>query len=171
MALAGSQALAAGGEGSSVVVVGGTGKDNDFKFVQGVARVPDGTLTVGQVESVVVKRFPRRSRLSAYVEPASDPICDQRNPTCFPQPLFRPAGTPRFKASGKGRAVLTFVMPPAFELFNQVDPTQSHPVQFTDGELVEVEVTSIGRTREGRRRVLTFGVAAVTAHVQLLPPS
>jgi hypothetical protein len=160
-----SQAVAAGG--STLVVIGGSGKDEKARFVAGRAKLRSGALTVGQTQTVVVKGLPAHFKLGAYVEPTVLPICDQPNLSCYPQPLFPAAGTPRFRTSGKGRAVLTFVMPPAFELFNEIDPTQSHPIQFAEGQTAGVDISGFGRTRVRGRSLPTFALAIARAPVHL----
>jgi hypothetical protein len=146
-----STAMGAEGPGDVPVGVGGGSGDSPF----GKAKVrTDGTLTIGQQETLFVKRIPRKPklRLAASVSPPYDatPECFQFNAGfCLPEPLFGVPGTPRMRASSKGRASLTFVMPGAvlFENFN--DPIQSHPVSFTNGEAVEVEIEGTFKVRHG----------------------
>lgn len=164
-----STALAAGGSGDSVVVTGGGPGSSPFGRVK--IRT-DGTLTVGRQETLFVKRIPRKPkrRLAASVSHLYDvvPQCFQlRAGFCLPEPLFRVPGTPRLKASKQGRASLTFLMPAAvlFENFN--DPLQSHPVPFTNGEAVEVEIDGTVKVRHGS----VTGPVALTRAVVEVPPT
>jgi hypothetical protein len=154
--------------------------------VSGYAGVPDhvkgrlhtdGTLTIGGTETLSVTGLPGKFRLAALVEPAGETTdCfDFNEGFCLPQPLFHVAGTPRFHSSRKGRAALTFVMPPGVEFVNFANPLQSHPVNFVNGDrvLVYVQTTIRHRDRRGGAVSVSFPVAAahVVVEVPAPPPS
>jgi hypothetical protein len=112
---------------------------------RGVQMRTDGTLTVGQQETLSVKRIPRRPkvRLTAKISPSfTTPGCKEGfafELSCVPEPLFAVPGSPPFRAR-KGRASLTFVMPSAYEFFNLKDPLLSHPVTLVNGQSIDVVV-------------------------------
>jgi hypothetical protein len=164
-----STALAAGGPGSSVVVVGGGAGG---LFGRGKVRT-DGTLTVGGQETLFVKGIQRKPKLKleASVSPSYDdsPECFQfKAGFCLPEPLFRVPGTPKLRTSPKGRGTLTFVMPGAVLFENFKDPLQSHPVPFSNGEKIEIEIEGTRKLRNGSA---TGPVAITTAVVEVPPPS
>jgi hypothetical protein len=132
----------------------------------------DGTLTVGQQETLYVKGVPRRPKLknlSAYISPpdSASGCFVSFEAYCAPEPLFPVAGTSRLKASKKGRARLTFVMPPAYEFLDMRDPLNSHPVTLIDGQAVHAEVD--GTQRSGGID-FTAPIGHAIAVVQVLPP-
>ena len=149
-----------------------------FEFpgkVHGKART-DGTLTVGQQETLTVTKLPGKFKLSASVSPpsaAADTCFSFKVPAvCEPEPLFRAPGTPRFRSSKKGRATLTFVMPPGYEYTNFKDPLQSHPIYFVDGQAVHVEVDVTYReVRKGKLAQITSEADDVIAVVEVPPPA
>ncbi len=151
-----------------MVVGGGQGSF----FGSGKVRT-DGTLTVGGQETLFAKGIPQKPKLklSASVSPQYDeaPECFRFSVGfCLPEPLFRVPGTPKIKTSRKGRASLSFVMPGAVLFENFKDPLQSHPVPFTNGEKVEVDIEGTKKLRNGSA---TGPVASTTAVVQLPPTS
>jgi hypothetical protein len=161
--------------GSSVVSIGGGIPGRILGKLH-----TDGTLTVGQQETLRINKLPGKFRLAAYVEPpppttAGPTPCNdfEHFAFCVPQPLFRVPGTPRFHSSRKGRGTLTFVMPPGNEFISFSDPLQSHPVYFTNGQTVEIDVqtTLKHRNRRGDRVSVTFPVASDKAVVEVPPSS
>jgi hypothetical protein len=133
----------------------------------------DGMLTVGQQETISITKLPGKYRLAAYISPpptATTCFDFDVDGYCFPQPLFRVAGTPRFKSSGKGRARLTFVMPPGYEFVNFADPLGSHPIYLVNNQTVhvDVETTVKRRVRNGVYSV-TGTIASAIAVVEVPP--
>jgi hypothetical protein len=105
----------------------------------------DGTLTVGQQETLYIKGIPRKPKLrnlSAFIGPpdSATGCFVSFEAYCYPEPLFPVAGTPRLKASKKGRASLTFVMPPGYEFIDTRDPLKSHPVTLINGQAVHAQI-------------------------------
>jgi hypothetical protein len=133
----------------------------------------DGTLTVGQQETISVTRLGGKHRLAAYISPPpTATICFDFDVDgyCFPQPLFRVAGTPAFKSSRKGRARLTFVMPPGYEFINFANPLASHPVDLVNNQTVHVDVdTTVKRRIRNATYSLTGTVASAIAVVEVPP--
>src|SRR4051794_11462890 len=124
----------------------------------------DGLLTVGGQETLTVSHVPRRrqERLRASISPpitaqncfVEPPIEFELFSPCLSQPLYPVPGTPGLKRNKKGRASLTFIMPPAYEYIDIHDPTQSHPVYLVDNQTVSVDLWVIsheggGTTGEG----------------------
>ena len=145
------------------------------KFHRTILRT-DGLLTVGQQETLTVKGAPPRATLQATAEPSVTTTTQCFNfktfDECLPEPLFSVfTGSSRFKASGKGRASLTFVMPPGFEFIDSRDPLKSHPVFYTDGERVPIGVSHYVEKHD--RRGFSISISSLgftTATVQVLPP-
>jgi hypothetical protein len=136
----------------------------------------DGTFTVGQQETLTVTGLPGKYRLQAYVfAPSGAQECFQLNEVfCEAEPLFRVPGTARFRSSKKGRASLTFVTPPGYQVSNFKDPLKSHPVYFINGQAIDLEVDATYRERRhGRLAQITSPVdqAVVVAEVPAPPPS
>jgi hypothetical protein len=133
----------------------------------------DGTLTVGQQETLTVKGIPRRPKLknlTAYISPpdSATGCFVSFEAYCVPQPLFPVAGTSRLKASKKGRASLTFVMPPAYEFIDNRDPLNSHPVTLINGQAVHAEVDGTQRS-DGIDFTGTIGHAIAAVEVPPRP--
>jgi hypothetical protein len=145
----------------------------DFPPIPRGAKVStDGTLTVGQQETLYATHVPRKPkmRLNAAISPpptASDCFDFSVDAYCLPQPLFRVPGTPRLHRSHKGRGSLTFVMPPAYEYINFADPIQSHPVTLVNGQTVHVDLE--GTWRKGNT-TWTAPIADSIAVVEVRPP-
>jgi hypothetical protein len=167
--LIGSAQAVAGG---SAVVVGGSsnGKEIEGRFVKGKIR-SDGNLTVGQPETITIRRFPRATKFFLAIEPPPFVgVCQNFTQECVPQPVYPIAGTPPFRTKGKGRATVTFVMPPAYEIFDDVDPTKSHAVSFINGQAVHVH--AFGETFGKVHGKPTFTLAeAVGRAVAQVPPT
>jgi hypothetical protein len=110
----------------------------------------DGTLTVGQQETISVTGLPGKHRLSAFISPpptASTCFDFETDGFCAPQPLFRVPGTPRLRSSRKGRGTLTFVMPPAYEFMDFGNPLNSHPIVLVNGQTVHVDIETTVKLR------------------------
>jgi hypothetical protein len=143
----------------------------DFPVFPKVKVRTDGTLTVGRQETLTVKAIPRKPkmRLSAYISPpdSATGCFESLNAYCVPQPLFPVTGSRRLKRSKKGRASLTFVMPPGYEFQNDKDPLRSHPINLINGQAIHVDI-------EGAQRRKNFTFIAPIGHtiaVVEVPPA
>jgi hypothetical protein len=154
---------------------GGVFSDLDKELAKIKGKVhTDGTLTVGQQETISVTGLGGKHRLAGYISPpptASTCFDFDVDGYCFPQPLFRVAGTPTFKSSRKGRARLTFVTPPAYEFINFTDPIQSHPIYLVNGQTVHVEVDTTVKRRVGNSTYSLTGTIAKAIVVVEVPPA
>jgi len=158
--------VAEAGSGISSSTVSG-----DSVFGKGIVRT-DGTLTVGGQETLYVRRVPTKPklRLSAEVYPpiVSPGECLKfPDGFCVPQPLFRVPGTPRLRVSHKGRGQLTFVTPPGVEFEDFSNPLADHPVPFTNGENIEVDI--LGTFKRNRNSTVEGPVASTRAVVEVPP--
>ena len=129
----------------------------------------DGVMTVGQLETVVIKGLPPKLKVRMSVS-ANDARCQNfKTAFCIPTSAKRAAGTHRFRTSAKGRATLTFVMPAAYEVLNLKNFKTEH-ASFTNGEplLVDATVDTAGR-RHGES-VHLIGIAQGSAVAEVLPP-
>jgi hypothetical protein len=133
----------------------------------------DGTLTVSGQETITVTGLPGKYRLQGFVSaPPTAQECFQSFYTyCEPEPLFRVPGTPKFRSSKKGRARLTSVVPPGYQVENFKDPLKSHPVYFINGQTVHVEVyTTVTRKVENGSFSVTGPIARSIARVEVPQP-
>jgi hypothetical protein len=137
-----------------------------FERVKGKA-VAFGTFTPGQVESIAVRGMPKRGKLQAIMGPAGAPGGCTGVFVCLPVLLRRAEGTRRFHTSGKGRAVISFVMPDHYERF-RIDNLKApnEPVPFVNGQRLIVEVDGIA----SHHRKQTFGIALARTTVEIPPP-
>jgi hypothetical protein len=130
----------------------------------------DGTLTVGGQETLYVSHVPRRPKMTiaAFISApnTADECFVSFNAYCMPEPLFPVAGTPRLRASKKGRSRLTFVMPAAYEFLNFNDPLRSHPVPLANAQAVRVTVE--GTVRQ-HGIAFSTDIGATTAAVEVPP--
>jgi hypothetical protein len=144
----------------------------DFPPFPRVKVQTDGMLTVGQRETLYVKKVPRRPsmKLAAFIEPppSATGCFVSFDAYCASQPLFSVPGTPRLKASKKGRGSLTFVMPPAYEFLDLRNPLNSHPVTLINGQTVHVEIEG---TQRSNHIDFTQGIGHSIAVVQVPPAS
>lgn len=120
----------------------------------------DGIVTPGQPETIAVSHMPPRTNVRVVVEaPPTTPQCGEMY-FCDPAPTSPAPGTPPYRTSGKGNALLTFVMPDTYYLeTDPFHPTQRQPVKFANGQSVHIDVDG-ARTRKGKReRLVAFGFA------------
>ena len=87
-------------------------------------------------------------------------------PALFLQPSahFAAPGYPPYRTSGKGRALLTFVMPSSY--FVEADPFRGRVVNFANGQAVHID--DDGGLRYKRVKRVGFGFARAVVQ---LPPS
>jgi hypothetical protein len=140
----------------------------------------DGLLTVGGQETLTVSHVPRRphERLPASISPpitaqscfVEPPIeLDLGFSSCLSQPLYPVPGSPPLKRNKKGRASMTFVMPPAYEYIDTHDPTQSHPVYLVDGQTVSVDIWLVSKPEGGGTEAETLASKSVAVQVPPAP--
>jgi hypothetical protein len=129
--------------------------------------VSDRIVTPGQLETIAVSRMPPRARVRVLIEPPpTTPECGQLY-FCEPVRTSPAPGSPPYRTSGKGRALLTFVMPSSY--FVETDPSRPSErrlVNFADGQAVHIDVDGARRFKRVKRVGFGFGRAVVE-----LPPS
>jgi hypothetical protein len=150
--LAGGLLLAGSGQGAT-----------RFERVKGKA-VAFGTFTPGQVESVAVQGMPKKGKVQALLGFAGAPGGCSGVFVCLPVLLQRAAGTPRFQTTGRGRAVISFVMPTHYERF-RIDNLNSpnEQVAFVNGQRLLIEIDGIASHGEKQ----TFGIAVARTTVEV----
>ena len=122
--------------------------------------VSDGYVTPGQVETIAVSNYPPRTRLKVFVEaPPTTPQCGELY-FCDPAPTSPAPGTPPYRSSGHGQALLTFVMPSTYNIeTDPFRPNQKQPVTFANNQRVHIDVEGV-RTHKRVRKV-AFGFSRV----------
>jgi hypothetical protein len=122
----------------------------------------DGIVTPGQQEWVTLSELPPKAKFKMAIEPpATTPQCGQyyfcHAPRVFPVP-----GTPPYRTNGKGRALVSFVMPSTYVIESDPsDPSTRQTVAFADGQSVHIDVIGMKRTRKMRLVGFGFGRAIV----------
>jgi hypothetical protein len=124
--------------------------------------VSDRIVTPGQLETIAVSRMPPRARVRVLIEPPpTTPECGQLY-FCDPVRTSPAPGSPPYRTSGKGRALLTFVMPSSY--FVETDPFlpgERRLVNFANGQAVHIDVDGARRNRRVKRVGFGFGRAVV----------
>jgi hypothetical protein len=122
----------------------------------------DGIVTPGQLETVAVAHMPPRSRFKMAIEPPpTTPQCGEFY-FCDVAPVPPAPGSPRFRTSGKGRALVTFVMPSTYNIATDpFDPRTRRPVAFANGQSVHIDVDGAKRLHRVRKIGFGFGRAIV----------
>jgi hypothetical protein len=133
------------------------------KLVFFKARVrSDGIVTTAQPETVTVSHMPPRTRFKMAIEPPpSTPQCGEFY-FCDFAPVSPAPGSPPFRTSGKGRALVTFVMPSTYNIATDpFDPRTRRPVTFANGQSVHIDVEGVKRLRKVRKIGFGFGRSIV----------
>jgi hypothetical protein len=133
------------------------------KFVFLKARVgSDGFVTPGQLETISVTRMAPKAEIHVFLEaPPTTIQCGERY-FCDPAPAAPAPGSPPFKADGKGRAVLTFVMPDSYFLeTDPFNPKIRQPVAFADQQRIHIDVEGSSKIRHVKRESFGFARAIV----------
>jgi hypothetical protein len=131
----------------------------------------DGVLTVSQLETVRVKGLSPKTKLDLEVVPPATKSCfEDLTRVCVSAPISRAPGTPRFRTNGKGRALLTFVTPDHYDLFN-LRIEDRVPAPFTNGQGVVVRASGLHVVRHHGNRDFIFAVAQAGAVVQTAQPA
>ena len=138
-----------------------------FKGVKGRAFV-FGTFTPGQVESIAVRKMPKRAKLVVEILPAGAPGGCSGPFVCIPARAKRAPGTRRFRTSGRGRALLFITMPTHYERF-RLDNLKAPNVQvpFVDDQRLLIQLG--GGSRRGNTITLGFAVARTTVEIPQAP--
>ena len=145
---------------SVVAPVASAGK---LKLVLLKARVvSDHVVTPGQLETIAVSKLPPKAPLKVFIEPPpTTPECGELY-FCEPAPTRPVPGSHPYKASRKGRALLTFVMPSSYIVeTDPFRPSEGHPQNFANGQAVHIDVQGISRTKRAKRVGFGFGRAIV----------
>jgi hypothetical protein len=132
-----------------------------FKVIFQKARVvSDGFVTPGQLETIGVSQMPPRTNFRVVVEaPPTTPQCGEKY-FCDPAPTSPAPGTPAYRTSGKGRALVSFVMPSQYYLeTDPFRPAQRTPVDFANGQSVHIDVEGARTRKHKRQRIEAFGFA------------
>jgi hypothetical protein len=134
-----------------------------FERVKGKA-LAFGTFTPGQVEQIAVKGMPKKGKVQALMGLAGAPGGCSGPFVCLPVLLQRAADTPRYHTTGRGRALISFVMPTHYQRF-RIDSINSpnESVAFVNGQRLLIEVDGISSHREKQ----TFGIAIARTTVQI----
>jgi hypothetical protein len=139
-----------------------------LKFIFLKARVvSDGIVTPGQLETISISRMAPRAAVKVFVEaPPTTLQCGELY-FCDPAPTSPAPGTPPYRANGKGKAQLTFVVPDTYFLeTDPFDPKVRTPVTFANGQSVHIDVEGSSTRKRVRRESFGFARALVQ-----LPPS
>jgi len=124
--------------------------------------VSDHIVTPGQLETIAVSNLPPKAPLKVFIEPPPvTPECGELY-FCDPAPTSASPGSPPYKASRKGRALLTFVMPSTY--FVETDflhPDWGYVQHFANGQSVHIDVEGITRTKRAKRIAFGFSRAVV----------
>jgi hypothetical protein len=125
--------------------------------------VSDGIVTPGQTETVSIFHMSPRTRFKAAIEPPpTTPQCAEFY-FCDFAPVSPAPGTPPFRSSGKGRALITFVMPSTYNIATDpFDPSTRRPVAWANGQSVHIDVEGVRQ----RHRVRKVGFGFARAIVQ-----
>jgi hypothetical protein len=122
----------------------------------------DHLVTPGQLETISLSHLPPRAPLKVFIEPPPvTPECGEKY-FCDPAPTAPAPGTPPYKASGRGKALLSFVMPSTY--FVETDffkPNQGFVQHFANGQAVHIDVQGISRTKKAKRVGFGFSRAVV----------
>jgi hypothetical protein len=131
-----------------------------LKFLKGKV-FSDGVVVPGEMETVFISKFPPRANLKVAIEPpATTPQCGEHFfcDLAFVSPA---PGTPLFRSSGRGRAMLSFIMPATFTLEDPYKPGVKREAHFVTGQAVHIDVGGNKRTKKARVQAFGFAIAVV----------
>jgi hypothetical protein len=130
-----------------------------LKFLKGKV-VSDGVVVPGEPETVAIAKFPPKASLRVAIEPP--PTTPQCGEHFFCDLVFvSPAPGTLFRSSGKGRALLSFVMPTTFTLEDPFRPGTKREAPFVTGQSVHIDVGGTKRLRKARVQSFGFAIAIV----------
>jgi len=166
-ALAATATLACGLIAAATAVAGtlpnGLSSTGKVKFIFLKARVvSDGFVTPGQPETISISRMAPRARIKVFVEAPPTTLQCGEFYFCDPAPTEPAPGTPPYRASGSGKAQLTFVMPSTYYIeTDPFDPRVRQPVTFAHGQAVHIDVQGASTRKHVRRESFGFARAIV----------
>jgi len=133
------------------------------KIVFFKARVAsDGFLTPGRPETVTVSHMPARAPFKMAIEPPPTTLQCGQLYFCDFAPVSPAPGSPPFRTTGKGQAVVTFVMPSTYNIATDpFDPSTRRPVTFANNQRVHIDVQGVKRLKRARKIGFGFGRAIV----------
>jgi hypothetical protein len=133
------------------------------KIVFFKARVTsDGFLTPGQNETVAVSDIPAKTEFKMAIEPPPTTIQCGQFFFCDVAPVAPATGSPPFRTTAKGEAVVTFVMPTTYNIATDpFDPASRRPVAWADQQRVHIDVQGVKRRHKVRKIGFGFGRAIV----------
>jgi hypothetical protein len=122
----------------------------------------DGFLTPGQLETVSVTHMPAKTTFKMAIEPPPTTLQCGQFYFCDFAPVSPAPGSPPFRTNGKGRAVVTFVMPTTYNIATDpFDPSTRRPVAWANGQRVHIDVQGVKRKHRVRKVGFGFGRAIV----------
>lgn len=124
--------------------------------------VSDGFVTPGQTETISISRMALRAPIKVFVEaPPTTLQCGELF-FCDPAPTSPVPGSPPYRADGKGKAVVSFVMPDTYFLeTDPFDPKVRQPVTFADQQRIHIDVEGTSKIKNVRRESFGFARAIV----------
>ena len=162
-------ALAAG---CSAALLAGSAHAQAGHLVKGELHT-DGVLTVGQQETAIVKALPPRMKLRVEIAPPDDlDGCGTGVGigSCFRTPLYPAAGSPAFRTSSTGRAVVTFVMPRTYPFSGTTLPgVEVHELPFRNGQKVWLQARGLKNYRLAGGKTRVRGMASGSGVVDAPP--
>jgi hypothetical protein len=122
----------------------------------------DGFLTPGQPETVTVSHMPQRAPFKMAIEPPPTTLQCGVFYFCDFAPVSPAPGSPAFRTSKKGQAVITFVMPSTYNIATDpFDPSTRRPVAWANGQRVHIDVEGVKRLPGKRKIGFGFGRAII----------
>jgi hypothetical protein len=122
----------------------------------------DGFLTPGQPETVAVSHMPAKTRFKMAIEPPPTTLQCGQFYFCDLAPVTPAPGSLPFRSTGKGEAVVTFVMPGTYNIATDpFDPSTRRPVAWANGQRVHIDVQGVKRKPRVRKIGFGFGRAIV----------
>jgi hypothetical protein len=135
--------------------------------------VAHGPFVPGQPASISIRRMPKRAFMFVWIQPIqSTPACASL--LCVPTTVVPDESNPTVsglaRASGRGRALVTFTMPTSFQAYIP-SPSgkltkQPQPVAWQQGQALQMVVAG---AKENRRGDEIVGVAGTKTVVQVQP--
>lgn len=126
----------------------------------------DHILVPDQLETISVRKMPPRTNLKVFIEPPPVTLQCGELYFCDPAPTAPAPGAPPYRTNGKGRALLTFVVPSTYWIERDpFTPGDRREVTFANGQAVHIDVQGAKR----RKRATLQGFGFSRAVVQIPP--